>query len=134
MNDNLIDILFGKGKEGIYKIGDVEIKLTTLQLKDREEIENVIKGMDVLAQTAPYRKAILARSIVSINGIPLISFKEIKSSIEENQKRNNMVDINIIKEEAISSLDSVLIDYIYENFYLDLVKRRRDEIEAQKKV
>ena len=72
----------------------------------------------------------LARSILSINNIPLEQYSEVQSQIQEMEKLepSKPIDINLIKEKCLNKLPETLINVFY-NKYIQLKSEHTAEIE-----
>jgi len=131
----LLDLLGGtrKKKEIEVSIADKNVKLIMQTLTQEEQVEvfgRVANYMNTVHMITASQVPTLARSILSINNIPLEQYSEVQSQIQEMEKLepSKPIDINLIKEKCLNKLPETLINVFY-NKYIQLKSEHTAEIE-----
>lgn len=116
---DLLKTLSGQRESKEFEFGKKKIVLQTLTQEEQTEIFAKTANFTNMLHMATAQKVLaLARSLVSIDNIPIENFDEAQEKIKEEQKNNNnkVVDIISIKESVLSKLSTTVIDVLYSKF------------------
>jgi len=122
---NLVDALLGSPEQKEFKFGNGKVILKTLTQDELNEVMEKLPRMD-LSIIELQKVPILARSIVSINGIDIHAFQEVQDAIKKDEK----VRISNVIEEVLGKMDTTLINLLY-GYYSELneyVTKKREEL------
>ena len=125
---NLIDVLLGKPEQREYVFGKEKIVFKTLTQNEVNEVMEKLPRMD-LSIVELQKIPLLARSIVSINGVDIHAFQEVQDAIKKDDK---VKVVNVI-EEILGKMDTTVINLLY-SYYSELNETVSKERELLKKV
>lgn len=125
----LLQVLSGERLTKTFHLGDNEIVLQTLTASEKSELARLVSGLDFLAQLENQKVPTIARSLVSINKIPIDNYDEVIQNIRKYEDDN----VSILKciELTLGSMDSEAVNLLY-NYYLELEQEKAKEREALK--
>ena len=128
----ILSKLFGEKFKKEFEIGGNKVVFQTLSKKEQLQASSVNAGGDMLYQFDAIKVPILARSIVSINGLGWENCEEVKKIVAD--KKENKLDINLISiiEQVLGDMDGEIINAFY-NHYLEIVDEHKKEVEKLKK-
>lgn len=123
----LVDALLGKKKTKDFSLNGHKYTLQTLSAGEQADIAQLMSGLDFLAKLERSRIHTVARSLVSIDDVPLDSFSEVREKLRSvpNQTTTEAV------EAVIRDMDSQAIADLYD-FYDALMKENLEEREKAK--
>lgn len=131
----LLDVLGGvrKKKEFEVVLGGKNIKVVMQTLTQEEQVEvfgRVANFMNTIHMVTASQVPTLARSIVSIDNIPIEQYSEMQDQIKESEKLypEKTVDMNLLKEKCFNKLPETLINVFYTK-YMTLKNEHVTEIE-----
>ncbi len=128
--EELIDILQGRTKTHKFTAGTLQVVMRTLKEK---ELDDVYRDVGLLATSEVgadllRRRHILARALVSINGIPVSQFPEIQKCMSEEDTK----DVHIAIFKTLSDLSPQSLGVLW-SCYLELVQLDEKEKAELKK-
>ena len=104
----LIEALLGSTEQKTYEFGGKKIVFRTLKQSEMNSIMMNIGRADVTMLELE-KIPVLARCIVSIDGIPVEMFEEVREAIKENEK----VDIHSAIEKILAKMDTNTVGILY---------------------
>lgn len=111
---NFVDALMGKPVEKEFLFGGKKIVLKTLSQEEMNEVTSNVARMDF--SFVELRKIpVLARSLVSIDGISVLAFAEVRDALAKDKTCNTTKVI----EDLLVKMDTTLVHILY-NFYTEL--------------
>lgn len=105
---NLVDALLGTPEQKTYEFGGKKIVFRTLKQSEMNSIMMSIGRADVTMLELE-KIPVLARCIISIDGIPLEMFEEVREAIKENEK----IDIPTAIEKILAKMDTNTVGILY---------------------
>lgn len=132
---DLLEILGGDRKRKEFMFGGKKIVLQTLTQEEQTEIfAQTANFTNTLHMVTAQRVPILARSIVSVENVPIEQSSEIQCKIKEEQKNKNseFVDVINIKEAILNKISTTVIEFLFTK-YLQLKEEHTKEIEDKLK-
>jgi len=121
----LVDVLMGEPEKREFNFGGQKIVLRTLKQSEMNEIMMRIPRADVTMLELE-KIPTLARSIVSINGIPVEMFEEVRELTEGEGKEKTHIAI----EKVMSRWDTNTVTILY-GIYIDFKEecyRKKEEL------
>jgi hypothetical protein len=125
----LLQVLSGERKQKTFELGDNKIVLQTLTGEEKAEIARMISGLDFLAQIENQKIPIVARSLVSINNIPIDNYDEVIQTMRRYE--DEKVSILRCIEITLGKMDGEAINLLY-SYYEELEQERVKERELLK--
>lgn len=132
---NLMSMLQGEKKMKKFVLG--ENKSIVLQALSAEEIRQVDRIVFTLFPNAAFhmevsagRVHVLARALVSVNGIPVVQLEDVASVLAEHKNDKNFTTLEAITY-VLGQQDNESISLLY-SLYLDLEKENREEKDKMK--
>ena len=120
----LIDLLCGVRFETEFDLGSVKVSCQSLWKEEEVEILRRVQGLDYLGQLEALKVPTLARTLVKIDGVPLVAFPEIQDILKQNK---NFQPVDAV-EKYLGTFDGGVIDSLY-LLYLKLKEERDKERE-----
>jgi predicted Zn-dependent protease len=126
----LIDALLGQRKLKEYQVGEAKVMMQTLTAGEQAEISRVTgnRGLDYMSQIETSKIPILARSMVSINNVPIDGQPEVR----EKLRNDPSMAVAQAVEQVLSDMDWSMVEYIFTYCYSDLVQERGKELDSLK--
>jgi len=124
---SLAEVLLGQRRNKTVSVGEHKIMYQTLTAGEQAEINRMASGLDPYAHIEASKVPTLARSIVSIDGVPLDGLKEVRELLRREPDVQTVVAI----ERCLYDLDKESIN-LYYSFYLELERERAEEREKLK--
>lgn len=132
--DSLLALFKAEPFSKEFEINGVKLHLRVLTSKEYDEIMSRAKISlnDLVSKRAMIKRPILGYSIVSLNGVRVEDFKEIKESLKIHKDKKEDLPINLIVEEFLGELDTLTIDAFY-SLYEELEEEKSKSLEEIKK-
>ncbi len=108
MSEDLIKALLGEPEKKEFDFGGKKVVFRTLTQKEMDEVMKDIPRTD-LAMFELEKVPILARSLVSVNGVSISAFSEVQDAINENEK----VNVTAVIEKILSKMDTSTVNALY---------------------
>jgi hypothetical protein len=126
----LVDALLGQRKQKEYQIGSSKVVLQTLTAGEQTDVSRIIgsRNLDFASQAEVAKIPVLARSLVSINGVVIDAQPEVREKLRGDPMLTSAQAI----EQVLSDFDWGIIDHLFSNCYSDLVQDRAKELETLK--
>ena len=128
--EELIDILQGKTKTHKFTAGALQVVMRTLKEKELDDIYRDVglKATSEVGADLLRRRHILARAIISVNGIPTAQFTEVQKLMSEN----NTQDVHHAIFQVLSDLSPQSLGVLWA-CYVELVQLDEKEKSELKK-
>lgn len=125
---NIVDVLLGKPESKEFNLGkDGKIVLKTLTQQELEDVMEKLPRLD-LSMMELQKIPILARAIVSINGVDIHAFGEVQEAIKKDEK----VRVSSVIEDVLRrQMDTTMINLLY-GYYGELLEETTKKRESLK--
>jgi hypothetical protein len=110
---DLVKVLSGEPDQKEFKFGDKKIVFRTLRQSEMNEVMLKMPRTD-LTLIELEKIPILARTLVSIDGVDLKAFDEVREAIKKDDK----IDVYNVVEDLLSKIDTNVINILY-NIYTE---------------
>lgn len=125
--DSLIDALKGKPVEKEVEFASMKMKIRTLKRKEMDDVLRRSISDNPIVQMELMKKAILGYSLISLNGVDMEMYPDVREKMKDvNAKRNECV------EDILSNVDVTTLNLIYDA-YIELAEADRKNKESLKK-
>lgn len=104
----LFDAIVGDANRKDFKIGNAVFVLKTLTQRELNEVMLRVTRADI-TMLELQKIPILARSIISINGVPIEATDEVRQELDKNPG----IDPKIAIENVLGNLDSTMLSILY---------------------
>ena len=116
MSEDLIKALLGEPEEKEFTFGKKKLVLRTLKQSEMNEVMSGLTRAD-FTMLELEKVPLLARSLVSIDGVKVAAFTEIQDAFKKDEK----VDVTYAVEKVLEKMDTATINILY-SMYNELVQ------------
>lgn len=128
---DLVKVLSGEPDQKTFQFGDKKIVFRTLKQSEMNDVMLRLPRTD-LSMIELEKVPVLARSIVSIDGVDIKAFDAVRDAL----KKNDRADIYIAIEEILGQMDTNIINILYGIYsdFRDESYKKREELKNASRV